>query len=124
MAERNQGGDMVETTRRAIDEKLPITLVHASRGKQTRAEPVAALFEQGKVHFVGSLPELEDELCVFDGQGGSPDDRVDALVWCLTTLMLQHRPQLSGKIDLSLAHVPGPANLTVGLRLAHEAMRS
>jgi phage terminase large subunit-like protein len=65
-----------------------VTLVHASRGKWTRAEPVAALYERGRVSHVGSLARLEDQMCDFvAGQGKSPD-RVDALVWALTELML------------------------------------
>jgi phage terminase large subunit-like protein len=69
--------------------------VHASRGKLARAEPVAALYEQGRVHHLGALPQLEDQMCAFtsDGEagGGSPD-RVDALVWALTDLLLAPTP--------------------------------
>jgi phage terminase large subunit-like protein len=69
--------------------------VHASRGKVARAEPVAALYEQGRVHHLGALPRLEDQMCAFtsdgDAGGGSPD-RVDALVWALTDLLLAPTP--------------------------------
>jgi predicted phage terminase large subunit-like protein len=82
VAERNNGGDMVRHTLETVDRRVPITLVHASRGKQTRAEPVAALYEQGKVHHVGQMCTWEP---LKDGQ--SPD-RVDALVWALTELMV------------------------------------
>jgi phage terminase large subunit-like protein len=89
IAEVNNGGDLVEVNLRTVDKNIPYTAVHASRGKQTRAEPIAALYEQGKVHHVGSLATLEDQMCNWDpttGEG-SPD-RLDALVWLLTYLML------------------------------------
>ena len=91
VAEANQGGEMVESTIRAVDPNVPVKLVHASRGKVTRAEPIAALYEQGRVHHVGALDVLEDQMCMFTSdfdrksQGYSPD-RVDALVWGLTEL--------------------------------------
>lgn len=89
IAEANNGGELVETVLRAQDETLPITLVHASRGKRTRAEPVAALYEQGKVHHVGSFPDLEDELVEWvPGESERSPDRLDALVWAITDLML------------------------------------
>jgi predicted phage terminase large subunit-like protein len=86
VAEANNGGTLVETVLRTVDQSLPLTLVHASRGKLTRAEPIAALYEQGKVRHVGGFPELEDELCTWvPGTSDSPD-RLDALVWALTQL--------------------------------------
>jgi predicted phage terminase large subunit-like protein len=86
VAEANNGGALVETVLRTVDRALPIKLVHASRGKLTRAEPIAALYEQGKVHHVGDFPELEDQLCTWvPGSSDSPD-RLDALVWALTEL--------------------------------------
>ena len=87
VAETNNGGDMVELTIRTVRKNIPYAAVHASRGKRVRAEPIAALYEQGKVHHVGALPELEDQMCTFlpEGGEGSPD-RVDALVWALTEL--------------------------------------
>ena len=92
VAEVNNGGDLVERVVRTVDPDVSYKAVHASRGKQTRAEPVAALYEQGKVSHVGSLPDLEDQMCAYtpDGYDGSPD-RVDALVWALTELMLTSR---------------------------------
>lgn len=88
IAEVNNGGDMVELTIRTADKTVPITQVRASRGKVTRAEPIAALYEQGKVHHVGYHTILEDQMCsVIDGSN-SPD-RVDALVWALSNLMLK-----------------------------------
>ena len=99
VAEANNGGDLVETVLRTQDKRLPYKKVHASRGKRTRAEPVAALYEQGKVHHVGGFAELEDEQCTWvPGEADSPD-RMDALVWAITDLMLQGGP---GSI-----HVPG-----------------
>jgi phage terminase large subunit-like protein len=87
VAEVNNGGEMVEHTLRTIDKTIPYKALHASRGKRVRAEPIAALYEQGKVHHVGSFPQLEDQQCAFvpDDYDGSPD-RVDALVWALTEL--------------------------------------
>lgn len=87
VAEVNNGGDMVEATVRAVRSGIPYTAVHATRGKRVRAEPIAALYEQGKVHHVGAFAELEDQQCTFlpEGNEKSPD-RVDALVWALTEL--------------------------------------
>jgi phage terminase large subunit-like protein len=87
VAEVNNGGDMVELTVRTVRTSVPYRAVRASRGKRVRAEPIAALYEQGKVHHVGALPELEDQMCSFvpEGNDKSPD-RVDALVWALTDL--------------------------------------
>ncbi len=93
VAEKNQGGQMVESVLRAADCALPIRGVHATRGKTARAEPVAALYEAGKVRHAGMFAALEDEMCGmmtgggYTGPGRSPD-RADALVWALTELML------------------------------------
>ncbi|MEO1731301.1 MAG: terminase family protein [Pseudomonadota bacterium] len=93
IAEANQGGAMVESVLRAADKNLPIKLVHASRGKAARAEPIAALYSAGKVRHCSLFARLEDQLCGFMaggeyvGPGRSPD-RADALVWALTELML------------------------------------
>jgi len=85
VAETNQGGEMVEHVIHTVDLHVPYRGVHASRGKQTRAQPIAALYEQGKVHHVGAFPELEDELCQWEPGEISPD-RLDALVWAMTDL--------------------------------------
>lgn len=93
VAEANQGGAMVASVLRAADVALPLKLVHASRGKVARAEPVAALYEAGRMRHAGKFPVLEDQLCglvaggSYQGPGRSPD-RADALVWALTELML------------------------------------
>ena len=93
IAEANQGGAMVESVLRAADCALPVKLVHASRGKVARAEPVATLFEKGRAQFAGAFPELEDELAGltigggYEGPGRSPD-RADAMVWAMTELKL------------------------------------
>jgi predicted phage terminase large subunit-like protein len=84
--EVNQGGDMVSSVLRAVDARVAIRPVHASRGKVTRAEPIAALYEQGKVHHVGSFSKLEDQMTQWVPGMASPD-RMDALVWALTDLM-------------------------------------
>lgn len=90
--EDNQGGEMVASTIRTVDSSVPLKAVHASRGKQARAEPVAALYEQGRVHHVGLFAELEDQLCSWTPGEASPD-RLDALVWALTELMLKETPE-------------------------------
>jgi phage terminase large subunit-like protein len=90
IAEANNGGDMVRFTLQTVDPTLPIKIVHASRGKQTRAEPIAAMYEQNKVHHVGVFSTLEDQLCTwtpFDTKISSPD-RLDALVWACTDCLL------------------------------------
>ena len=97
VAERNQGGDMVRHTLHTEDETVPVKLVHASRGKMARAEPVSALYEQSKVKHVRGLNDLEDQMVQWEPLGsiGSPD-RLDALVWALTDLSLNGyaKPQL------------------------------
>lgn len=87
IGEVNNGGDLVEHVIRGIDPKASYKAVRASRGKYTRAEPVAALYEQGRVHHVGVFPELEDQLCGWVPGDPSPD-RLDGLVWAITELML------------------------------------
>lgn len=97
VAERNQGGDMVRHTLQTESETVPVKLVHASRGKMARAEPVSALYEQAKVKHVKGLNDLEDQMVTWEplGSVGSPD-RLDALVWAITDLSLQGyaKPQL------------------------------
>ena len=89
VAEVNQGGDLVEALMRQIDPGISYRGVHATRGKYLRAEPVAALYEQGRVHHVGSFPELEDQMCNYNAQLGSKSpDRLDALVWAVTDLLI------------------------------------
>ena len=91
VAEANNGGNMVESVLKAADLELKVRLVHASRGKCARAEPIALKFETGKAFFAGSFPELEAELCGmiaggdYEGPGRSPD-RADAMVWAMTVL--------------------------------------
>ncbi len=89
IAEVNQGGELVETLIRQVDPRTPYKAVRATRGKVTRAEPVAALYEQGRVRHAGSFPLLEDQMCAWTGETGqgSPD-RMDALVWAVTELSL------------------------------------
>lgn len=88
VAEGNQGGEMVRHTLKSVDVNVPVRIVHASRGKQARAEPVAALYEEGRIHHVGALTGLEDQMTAWvPGESDSPD-RVDALVWAMTDLML------------------------------------
>ncbi len=103
VAEKNQGGEMVRSVLSGADDALPITLVHASKGKTARAEPVAAKYERGQVRHVGTFPDLEDQMCGliagggYAGPGRSPD-RADALVWALTELMLGKRGKASVRV--------------------------
>lgn len=86
VAERNFGGDMVESTIRQVDPNVPIRMVNASRGKQQRAEPIAALYEQGRVHHVGVYEEMEEQMVSWTPNASNSPDRMDALVWALTEL--------------------------------------
>jgi phage terminase large subunit-like protein len=96
VGETNRGGELVEHTIRTVDPNVAYKGVHASRGKATRAEPIAALYEQGKVHHVGFFPDLEDEMCSYvPGDMKSPD-RMDALVWALHDLAIKDEPGLLG----------------------------
>jgi phage terminase large subunit-like protein len=102
VAERNYGGAMVEHVIRTADRKVSYREVVASRGKWVRAEPVAALYEQGRIHHVGAFPKLEDEMVDFTPDGtveGASPNRLDALVWAVSDLMLREPPpvpQLGG----------------------------
>jgi phage terminase large subunit-like protein len=87
IVEANQGGDMVRHTLQTVESNIPIKAVHATRGKRTRAEPVAALYEQGKIKHVGAFPQLEDQMCSWTVDAPSPD-RIDALVWAVTELLV------------------------------------
>jgi phage terminase large subunit-like protein len=109
VAETNNGGEMVEATLRVVDDNIAYSAVHATRGKIVRAEPVAALYEQGRIKHMAALPTLEDQMCEFTpdldrsrpkrdstnpasaGRGGahSSPDRADALVWAFTELLVE-----------------------------------
>lgn len=111
IAEKNQGGEMVEAVIRAADRSVPIKLVHASRGKIIRAEPISALYEQGRIHHVGRFDELEDQMCTFSadnirGNGMGSPDRVDALVWglteCFEKITGRARRVAGGRVDASV----------------------
>lgn len=85
-AERNFGGDMVESTIKTVWKSAPIDMVNASRGKVVRAEPIAALYEQRRVHHVGEFPEMEDEMTTYTVDEAWSPNRMDALVWAITKL--------------------------------------
>jgi phage terminase large subunit-like protein len=99
VAEINQGGEMVKAVIAQVNPDVPVRTVHATRGKWVRAEPVAALYAQGRVRHAAGLTALEDEMCAFgvDGmsEGHSPD-RLDAAVWAITELMLRDGPRVRG----------------------------
>lgn len=89
VAEVNNGGDLVEMTIRTVDKEVAYKSVHATRGKQIRAEPIASLYEQGRVHHVGCFPTMEDQMTSYDpATSKKSPDRMDAVVWLLTELML------------------------------------
>lgn len=101
VAEANQGGEMVATVLRQVDPALPIKLVHATRGKYLRAEPVSALYAQDRIHHIGWHKVLEDQLCDFTpdfdrAKSGYSPDRLDALVWAVTELMLAPQALVPG----------------------------
>ena len=96
VAETNQGGDLVLAVIRQVDENVPVVGVKATRGKWMRAEPVSTLYAQGRISHVGEWPELEAQMCAFGPDGlahGKSPDRLDALVWALTELMLTKKPE-------------------------------
>jgi len=88
VAERNYGGDMVKSTISNVGESLPVDVISASRGKQQRAEPVSYLWDEGQAHMVGRHDDLENQLTTWEPGGNESPDRLDALVWALTELML------------------------------------
>ena len=113
VAEKNQGGDLVENTLRNINSRIPFKAVHASRGKVTRAEPVSTLYEQGRVHHVGTFHQLEDQMCAFTSDfdrstAGYSPDRVDALVWALTEIGELKQPLVVTDEMLERFSRPGP----------------
>jgi phage terminase large subunit-like protein len=118
VAEKNQGGEMVELTIHGVDPTVPVTLVTATRGKRTRAEPVAALYEgadgweedptvkQPQVRHVGVFPELEDEMTTWTPEAESPN-RMDALVWGLTELKIWQAPAKPMRSSVPQGRIPG-----------------
>ena len=95
VAEKNQGGDMVEAVLKSQGTNFRIKLVTATKGKYVRAEPVYSLYEQGQIYHVGSFPILESQMVTFDPDKGKSPDRVDALVWGLTELMVKNNFEFS-----------------------------
>jgi phage terminase large subunit-like protein len=93
IAEVNNGGEMVESVIRAVDSNVPVRKVTATRGKAIRAEPVAALYEQGRIHHIGDLGKLEDQMVGWDpaDKTAKSPDRLDAMVWAITELMLGNK---------------------------------
>jgi phage terminase large subunit-like protein len=97
VVEVNQGGEMARAVLNETDASVPVSEVRATRGKVLRAEPVAALYEQGRVSHAGAFPQLEDEMADFGADGlsnGRSPDRLDALVWAITSLVLMPREAL------------------------------
>lgn len=99
VAEVNNGGDLIEHTLRTVDKRVPYKKLHASRGKRTRAEPVAALYEQGRIFHAEGFTDLEDQLVSWTPESGDSPDRLDALVWALTELMVTPRPEPIQEFD-------------------------
>jgi phage terminase large subunit-like protein len=104
VAEVNNGGDMVLMVIQQVDRSAPVKKVHATRNKTTRAEPISALYEQGKVHHVGGFPQLEDQMVLWTPDVKKSPDRLDALVWALTELTGNYQT-MTGTLPLSLTQV-------------------
>ena len=127
IAEKNNGGDMVKMVIKAVDPTVPVKLVNASRGKRTRAEPIAALYVEARspegdvtrepsIHHVGGeFAELEDQMVTWTPDAESPD-RMDALVWALTELMLTGRDGRTGYTAVATGQIPGIRVPVRGLR--------
>ena len=108
VAEKNNGGDMVQHTIQSLDPGVPVKLVWASRGKAKRAEPISMLYEQGRIHHIGNFPELEDQMCEYDAdepdESWSPD-RMDAMVWGFHELLVGGQDIQNGQVrDTRLRH--------------------
>ena len=101
IAERNNGGEMVEYTIRTVRQDASIKTIVASRGKAVRAEPIAALYEQGKVHHVGAFARAEEQMITFP-ISNEHDDMVDALVYALTELSSAPAPAMAGVDPVAL----------------------
>lgn len=96
VVETNQGGDLVRSVMAQADPSVPVRAVHATRGKRLRAEPVAMLYEQGRVKHAGAFAELEDEMTSYGAEGfrGRSPDRLDALIWAVTEVMLRREREV------------------------------
>jgi hypothetical protein len=99
------GGDTIEATLRAVDRNVPVRTVSASRNKITRAEPISALYEQHRVHHVGGFAELEDEMCSYEPGTVASPDRLDALVWAMTDLMIDFEQSIGFHVPI-VSHNP------------------
>jgi hypothetical protein len=105
IAERNFGGDMVEATINSVDQRVPVKLVTASRGKMARAEPISTLMKKERIHHVGEFPKLEDEMCTYyqtKAKNQPSPNRYDAYVWSFTELMLEYCRTELGTIQLPM----------------------
>ncbi|MFL5279513.1 MAG: DNA-packaging protein [Rhodopila sp.] len=111
VAEQNFGGAMVESTIKSVDPLVAVKMVVASRGKQLRAEPIAAFYQQHRVHHVGEFPALEDQMTGWDPTVSGPSpDRVDSLVWACTELMSGRAPMSISKEFLDAVAIPVPGS--------------
>ncbi len=107
VAEANNGGEMVAATIEAVPGAPVVGLVHASKSKQARAEPIAALYERGRIHHIGAFPELEDQRCMWaPGEGQPSPDRLDALVWAFTELDIAVTGAAPGVVQKANTPVP------------------
>jgi hypothetical protein len=119
VAEQNFGGAMVEHTIRTADANVPIKLIHASRGKLVRAEPVSALYEQLRVHHVGTFPKLEEQMINMAASGyvgARSPDRLDALVWAVTELMLGGEMKGKALWDIAMADMAGKGSGAIAVK--------
>ena len=116
VGEANQGGDLIEHTLRAVDRGIPYKKINAKQVKRLRAEPIAALYEQGRVHHVGTFRELEDQMTGWLPDSGYSPDRLDALVHAIAELDLAN----GSSADRFLAGIAPPC-LACGLPVAYDA---
>jgi phage terminase large subunit-like protein len=116
VAETNNGGDMVVMVLQQVERNIPVTKVHATRGKRVRAEPISALYEQYRVHHVGAFPQLEDQMVMWTPESNDSPDRLDALVWALTELKdgaLSHSGLAGMSILCVKCQMPNKKNSTI-----------
>lgn len=99
VAEKNQGYELISHTIQVYDDRVPVKLVHASKNKVTRAEPVATAMQRGKVKHVGTFPKLEEQLCTWEPGDAKSPDRMDAYVWALTEMVMGTHITISANIE-------------------------
>lgn len=127
VAETNNGGDMVVMVLQQVDSSVPVTKVHATRGKRLRAEPISNLYEQQRVHHVGAFPQLEDQMVLWTPESNDSPDRLDALVWALSELNTGGSSMMalaSMSLICGSCGMPSPKTATVCMKCGTQLERS